>query len=134
VTRDEIFSQVRDLLAKSFEIDPAVIKPESLLFQELELDSIDAIDMVVQLQEWTGRYVPEESLRGIRTVDDVVSLVESHLAAGADKSGAGADKPGAGAVTPGAGAVTKGASATMAAQPAVGVAAAPKGGPDDGSG
>jgi len=82
VTRDEIFAQVRDLLAKSFEIDPAMIKPEALLFQELELDSIDAIDMVVQLQEWTGRYVPEESLRGIRTVDDVVSLVEAHLAQG----------------------------------------------------
>lgn len=93
MTREEIFAQVRDLLAKSFEIDPAVIKPESLLFQELELDSIDAIDMVVQLQEWTGRYVPEESLRGIRTVEDVVSLVEAHLAQGpavAPASGSGA--------------------------------------------
>ena len=84
MTRAEIFTQVRDLLAKSFEIDPAAIKPESMLFQELELDSIDAIDMVVQLQEWTGRYVPEESLRGIRTVDDVVSLVEAHLAQSGD--------------------------------------------------
>jgi acyl carrier protein len=121
MTRDEIFAQVRDLLAKSFEIDPALIKPEAMLFQELELDSIDAIDMVVQLQEWTGRYVPEESLRGIRTVDDVVSLVESHLAASSDK----ADKAGVGA--------------PVAAPPAPGVAAvvaaaAPKGGSDDSSG
>jgi len=124
MTRDEIFAQVRDLLAKSFEIDPALIKPEALLFQELELDSIDAIDMVVQLQEWTGRYVPEESLRGIRTVDDVVSLVESHLSGGGDKAAGGdkADKGGAGAPVPAPGVA------------AVAAAAAPKGGSDDSSG
>jgi acyl carrier protein len=96
MTRDEIFIQVRDLLVRSFEIDPALIKPEALLFQELELDSIDAIDMVVQLQEWTGRYVPEESLRGIRTVDDVVTLVEAHLAQG-EAGGAAPGQTGGGA-------------------------------------
>jgi acyl carrier protein len=96
MTREQIFAQVRDLLAKSFEIDPAAIKPESLLFQELELDSIDAIDMVVQLQEWTGRYVPEEALRGIRTVADVVALVEAHLAQGADAAAPGLRSGGGG--------------------------------------
>jgi acyl carrier protein len=116
VTRDEIFAQVRDLLAKSFEIDAAAIKPESLLFQELELDSIDAIDMVVQLQEWTGRYVPEESLRGIRTVDDVVSLVAAHLAQGPATAG---PDPAASAAS----------SAAAAANAEI-----PKGGSSDGSG
>ena len=82
MTRDEIFIRVRELLAQSFEIDPERVKPDALLFQDLDLDSIDAIDMVVSLQEWTGRRVSEEALRGVRTVDDVVSLVEAHLAAG----------------------------------------------------
>jgi acyl carrier protein len=81
MTRDEIFTRVRDLLAESFDIDPSRITPSALLFQDLDLDSIDAIDMVVSLQEWTGRRVAEEALRGVRTVDDVVSLVEAHLAA-----------------------------------------------------
>lgn len=99
MTREEIFTQVRDLLTRSFEIDPALIKPEALLFQELELDSIDAIDMVVQLQEWTGRYVPEEALRGIRTVDDVVTLVEAHLAQG-EAGGAAPGQTGGGDGSP----------------------------------
>ena len=81
MTRDEIFTRVRELLAQSFDIAPERITPTALLFQDLDLDSIDAIDMVVSLQEWTGRRVAEESLRGVRTVDDVVSLVEVHLAA-----------------------------------------------------
>ena len=88
MTRDEILVRVSELLVSSFEVDPKLITPQALLFQELGLDSIDAIDMVVRLQEWTGRRVPEETLRQVRTVDDVVSLVEGHLAGGAgDSSG-----------------------------------------------
>ena len=82
MTRDEIFARIVDILSKTFEIDKARITPGALLFQELDLDSIDAIDLVVQLQEWTGRHVPEEGLRAVRTVDDVVNLVEAHLAGG----------------------------------------------------
>lgn len=83
MTRDEIATRLRDLLAQSFNIDPARITAEARLMEDLDLDSIDAIDMVVQLQEWTGRHVPEEALRSIRTVDEVVTMVEQHLAQGA---------------------------------------------------
>jgi acyl carrier protein len=79
MTRDEILTRVRDILAETFEIDPERIKPEATLFADLDLDSIDAIDLVVKLQEWTGRRVPEETLRAVRTVDDVVSMIEAHL-------------------------------------------------------
>ena len=94
MTRDEILTKVREILVKSFEIDPKAITPSALLFQDLGLDSIDAIDMVVTLQEWTGRRVPEEALRQVRTVDDVVSLVEGHLAEGDAAGGAKTDSSG----------------------------------------
>ena len=58
------------------------ITPTALLQKDLDLDSIDAVDLVVYLQDWTGREVPEEALRAVRTVDDVVSMVETHLAGG----------------------------------------------------
>jgi acyl carrier protein len=93
VTREEIFGRVRDLLVSSFQIDAKVVTPEARLFEELGLDSIDAIDMVVHLQEWTGRRVAEEALRKVRTVDDIVGLVEAHLAEGGP--GAGGAKGGA---------------------------------------
>ncbi|MES1172287.1 MAG: acyl carrier protein [Bacteroidota bacterium] len=92
MTRDEIFIRLRDLLAQSFNIDPARITPEARLMEDLDLDSIDAIDMVVQLQEWTGRHVPEEALRSIRTVNEVVTMVENHLAQ-SEGAGAGGDPP-----------------------------------------
>lgn len=82
MTREEIYSRLSALLVTSFEVDATLIKPEAQLFQELGLDSIDAIDMVVTLQEWTGRPVPEEALRAVRTIDDVVSLVADHVADG----------------------------------------------------
>jgi acyl carrier protein len=90
VTRDEIYSRVSELLVTSFEVDAKLINPKAQLFQELGLDSIDAIDMVVTLQEWTGRPVPEEALRAVRTVDDVVSLVADHVA---DATGASSGDP-----------------------------------------
>ncbi|HVR64788.1 MAG TPA: acyl carrier protein [Polyangia bacterium] len=79
MTRDEILTRVRDILAETFEIDRERIKPEATLFSDLDLDSIDAIDLVVKLQDWTGRRVPEETLRAVRTVDDVVTMIEAHL-------------------------------------------------------
>jgi acyl carrier protein len=80
MTRDEIYDRIRVLLAERFGVDPVRVTPEAQLFQDLDLDSIDAIDMAVELQEWTGRQVPEEALRSIRTVADVVSIIEMHLA------------------------------------------------------
>lgn len=87
MTRDEIYARLRDLLAQRFEVAPERITPTTRLFQDLDLDSIDAIDMAVELQEWTGRRLPEEALRAVRTVDDVVSMVASHLAEGDATSG-----------------------------------------------
>jgi len=55
MTRNEIFQRIVEILSDSFELDPASIKLESTLYEELDLDSIDAIDVFVQLREVTGR-------------------------------------------------------------------------------
>jgi acyl carrier protein len=76
MTRDEIFAQVTHHMAEMFEIDPATIKADALLRENLDLDSIDAIDLAVKIEELTGKRVDEGSLRSVRTVQDVVDLVE----------------------------------------------------------
>ncbi len=76
MTRDEIFAQVTQNMAEMFEIDPASIKADALLRDDLDLDSIDAIDLAVKIEELTGKRVDEGSLRSVRTVQDVVDLVE----------------------------------------------------------
>lgn len=107
MTRAEIYNRVVGILIKSFELDPADIKPESRLFEDLDLDSIDAVDMFVELHEVTGRRIDPKVARNIRTVDDIVNLVEGEIAgstpapsatdASADVS---ADSPASGEPTP----------------------------------
>ncbi len=80
MTRAEISERVVEILVKNFELDPADIRPESKLFEELDLDSIDAVDMFVELHDFTGRRVNPESARNIRTVQDVVDLIVAELA------------------------------------------------------
>lgn len=80
MTRDEIFDRVTSMLVETFEIDADDVALDARLVDDLDLDSIDAIDMVVHLQGITGRRVEEEVLRQIRTVRDVVDMVEAQLA------------------------------------------------------
>lgn len=80
MTRAEIYNRIVGILVKSFELDPNDIRPESRLFEDLDLDSIDAIDMFVELHEVTGRRIDVQVARKIRTVEDIVKLVESELA------------------------------------------------------
>ena len=55
MTDQEIESTIRRILADEFEVDAAKLKPETNLFTELDLDSIDAVDLVVRLQQETGK-------------------------------------------------------------------------------
>jgi acyl carrier protein len=77
VKQVEIHAAVREMLAETFELDPDRITLEARLYEDLELDSIDALDMVVKLQEFIHRRVAEEELRGLRTVEDVVQMVRA---------------------------------------------------------
>ena len=83
LSRDEILSKVVEILADSFELDPDSIKPESTLYEEVDLDSIDAVDIFVQLRDVTGRRPDPEKAKVIRTVDELVTFVEEELAAAA---------------------------------------------------
>jgi acyl carrier protein len=67
------------MMVEMFELDPAKVTPEAKVFEDLDLDSIDAIDLVARLQELTGRRVEEDRLREVRTVGDVVGLVMDQL-------------------------------------------------------
>jgi len=79
MTRDEIFAQVTRQMAEMFEIDPGTIKADALLRENLDLDSIDAIDLVVKLQELTGKKIKPEQFKTVRTVGDVLDHVQTLL-------------------------------------------------------
>ncbi|MFT4273471.1 MAG: acyl carrier protein [Pantoea sp.] len=76
MNKDEIYQEIAALLTSLFEIDADDIRPDARLYEDLELDSIDAVDMVVHLQKRTGRKIKPEIFRSVRTVQDVVDAVD----------------------------------------------------------
>ena len=79
LNRDEIFIQIQTALVDLFELDAADIQLETQLYQELDLDSLDAVDLVVHLQKLTGKKIKPEEFKLVRTVNDVVDSVENIL-------------------------------------------------------
>jgi acyl carrier protein len=78
VSRDEIFEWVVAVLREEFQCKDEV-RLDSRLLDDLDLDSIDAIDMTVRLEEKTGLSFGDDDLEGIRTVRDVVDLIDGRL-------------------------------------------------------
>jgi acyl carrier protein len=81
LTDDQIFDRLKTILIDSFEIDESRISPQARLFQDLELDSIDGVDLAIKLQELTGRRIRAEEFKTVRTVSDVVLAVQRLFAA-----------------------------------------------------
>ncbi len=75
-TREEIFDIVYGVLEKDFECPREKLKPETLLFEDLDLDSIDAVDFLVRLQKLTERRVDPADFKTIRTLNDLVNVIE----------------------------------------------------------
>ena len=80
-SRDEIHAALSGHLQEMFGVAADKIVPSARLYEDLELDSIDAIDLVVKLQEYTGRKIAPGEFKSVRTVSDVVDRLHHHLAA-----------------------------------------------------
>ena len=74
-TREDLLARVVEILSSSFELDAAQIGPDSDLYAELGIDSIDAIDLLVKLQEMTEKRIQPAAFKQTRTVRDVVDTV-----------------------------------------------------------
>ncbi len=75
MTKDEIFEQMKTILAETFELEPEAITMDALLLDDLDLDSIDAVDLIVRLQKLTGKKIDPESFKKVRTIEDVVDAI-----------------------------------------------------------
>ena len=77
---EQILEKLRAVLAEDFEVDPTRVTREANLFDELDLDSIDAVDLAIKLQEMTGQRIKPENFKSVRSVGDVISTVQFLLA------------------------------------------------------
>ncbi|ANN66593.1 acyl carrier protein [Bordetella bronchialis] len=74
-TREDIFSVLREALVELFEIPAERVVPSAHLYTDLEIDSIDAIDLLDHIKRETGYKLAAENFRAVRTVQDVVDAV-----------------------------------------------------------
>ena len=79
-SRDDIYRKVATILVDLFEIDPNSVSEDALLYDDLDIDSIDAIDLIIELKSYTGKRVPPEEFKSIKTVGDIVNKISELLA------------------------------------------------------
>jgi acyl carrier protein len=77
--RDDILITIKSILVEMFEVDEEAITLEARLNEDLDFDSIDAVDMMVRVREMTGKSVKPENFKSARTIADVVEAVYSML-------------------------------------------------------
>jgi acyl carrier protein len=73
--KQQIFDWIAKALAEDFDIEAERIKPESRLYEDLDIDSIDAVDLMVRLKQLTGQRLSPDAFRSVRTIGDVVDAV-----------------------------------------------------------
>jgi acyl carrier protein len=75
ISKVNIESQLQHYLVSMFEVSPEQITRDARLFEDLDLDSIDAVDLIVKLQDLTGRKFKPEEFKSVRTVGDLIDHV-----------------------------------------------------------
>lgn len=73
--RDEILQVLKQIMLEMFEVEEEKVTLNARLTEDLDFDSIDAVDMIVKLKEITGKAIKQEDFKSARTINDVVDAV-----------------------------------------------------------
>jgi acyl carrier protein len=87
MTKNEILQRIVGILVNTFDIEAERIVPEARLRDDLDIDSIDAVDLIVQLKPLMGQRLQPEAFKTVRTVGDVVDALYA-LVAGSETADA----------------------------------------------
>ena len=75
MNKEAIYQRIVAILQETFEIDASRVTPEARLYDDLDIDSIDAVDLIVQLKPLVGKRLNAEAFKSVRTVQDVVDAL-----------------------------------------------------------
>jgi len=79
MTNEELFIMLSDILVEDFEVEAEDLSLDANLYEDLDLDSIDAVDLVVKLREKTGKKIEPDDFKQVRTVNDVIVAIKKLL-------------------------------------------------------
>ncbi len=80
MTRTEIAAKITTILVDDFEIDEALLKEDAHMQKDLQIDSLDFVDIIVSLHEVFGFKIPAEDLKKMHTLGDLYDYIEAHVA------------------------------------------------------
>lgn len=78
-SRADIYQHIVKVMSELFEIAPEKLNEDAELYDELDIDSIDAVDLIVELKNFTGKKIAPDDFKSVRTVGDIVNAVEELL-------------------------------------------------------
>ena len=84
MSKDDLYRRISDILQNTFGIEPERISMDARLGEDLDIDSIDAVDLIVQLKPLLGGNLKPEAFKTVRTVSDVVEALHGMMHAAAD--------------------------------------------------
>lgn len=81
MSKDEIFTKLKDILVSEFEIEEDSITPDATLFDDLDLDSIDSIDLIQKMKEFmpAGTKFDPAIFKTVKTIQDVVDALVPYM-------------------------------------------------------
>ncbi|MBP5447763.1 MAG: acyl carrier protein [Treponema sp.] len=76
MTKEELFGKIQEVLESDFEIEKDNVKMDSKLFEDLDLDSIDAVDLLSKIKQYMpGKQIDPEMFKNAKTVENVIDLL-----------------------------------------------------------
>lgn len=76
MNKQEIFAKLQDIMVDLFEIEREKITLSANLYEDLDIDSIDAVDLAVEVRELTGKRINPDDFKQVRTMQDLVDTAE----------------------------------------------------------
>ncbi|MBQ3904213.1 MAG: acyl carrier protein [Eubacterium sp.] len=74
-----LFDEVKDILVDQLGVSEDIIELKTSLYDDLDMDSLDAVDLAMTIEEQYSVEVPDEALENFKTVEDVVTFIESRI-------------------------------------------------------
>lgn len=78
-SKQQIHQELQAIFAELFELDPQDVTLEARLYEDLDLDSIDAVDLIVYLQSKTDKQFKPEEFKSVKTVDDIITIIDNEM-------------------------------------------------------
>lgn len=77
MTDENTLNELKVIFEEMFDVDPDDVTLEAALYDDLDIDSIDAVDLIVRIREMTGKKVAPEEFKSVRTVGEVVEAINT---------------------------------------------------------